>query len=459
VAQRKAQAIAEVTQIVQVRMMALFDQTVDMDLDGIDIAVHASLRDAGGAMLKSLSRERVARIDEVPPECPNGHGPMERETRCRELVGVSGEFTYERGYHRCRTCGATAVPADDALGVGPGTLAPALSRVVSMFATQDTFGMSTRLVHEALQIELSEDEIYRTAGALGAVAEQEMAAAAGDPQPPTDPPPSSVLLVGADGTSTFTDGAWHEVKVGTVAALGPETRKVDPKTGREVLVTGEQRFCTLVGTADDFFPRLQALALQAGWQHPLTHLLLFLGDGSHWIWNRTGSFVRPGLTIVEILDIIHANQHIWDLANTVFGTGTLDAHQWAEPLTIRLKEEGPEPLLAALQQLRPKTEEGKEALRIETEYFKSNAAAGRMDYPTFIAKHFPIASGLVEAACNSVVCHRTKGAGKRWRRRGAQSILSLRCLLLTPSRWQAFFKGHPGLRRPPVATLRQETVA
>lgn len=57
---------------------------------------------------------------------------------------------------------------------------------------------------------------------------------------------------------------------------------------------------------------------------------------------------------MEILDYIHASQHVWDLAGAVFGTGTFAAHAWAEPLCIALKEEGPAPLLSALDRLRPK---------------------------------------------------------------------------------------------------------
>ncbi len=79
-----------------------------------------------------------------------------------------------------------------------------------------------------------------------------------------------------------------------------------------------------------------------------------------------------------------------------------------------------------------------------------------MDDLGFAARGLPIASGIVEAGCNSVICQRTKGAGKRWRRLGAQTIRNLRGLRLSPSRWTAFFRRQPALRRPAVATVRQE---
>lgn len=55
--------------------------------------------------------------------------------------------------------------------------------------------------------------------------------------------------------------------------------------------------------------------------------------------------------------------------------------------------------------------------------------------------------GSVASACHPAVCLRTRAAGKRWRRLGAQTIPNVRCRRLQPSRWQ------PSLR---VATLCQE---
>jgi|GEM_PF-6746867 len=66
-------------------------------------------------------------------------------------------------------------------------------------------------------------------------------------------PASDTLLIGADGTSTFIDKDWHEVKVGVVAPLGWE-RKTDPDTGHPRLVVGENAYCAFSGNADDSGP-------------------------------------------------------------------------------------------------------------------------------------------------------------------------------------------------------------
>ena len=267
------------------------------------------------------------------------------------------------------------------------------------------------------------------------------------------------LVIGADGTTSFIDDGYHEIKVGVVAPLSATEHKIDPKTGRKLLVCAGKDYCATAGSADAFFPRLALLARRAGWGAPALRNILNIGDGGQWLWNRYDRFDLPGVNRVEILDYIHATGHIWDLAPTLIGGPPIDIHAWAEPLCTALMEQGPAPVLAALDAATPLSPQAEEALRQAKAYFAEHAAAGRMDYPAFMAKGWPIASGLVEAGCKSVVCQRTKGSGMRWRRLGAQAILNLRCKWLAAARWSEFFATRPCRRRPPVHMLRKEVPA
>ena len=60
-------------------------------------------------------------------------------------------------------------------------------------------------------------------------------------------------------------------------------------------------------------------------------------------------------------------------------------------------------------------------------YFRRNRH--RMRYADTQARHLPIGSGVVEAACKTLVTQRLKRSGMRWRRAGGQAILTLRSLL------------------------------
>ena len=44
-------------------------------------------------------------------------------------------------------------------------------------------------------------------------------------------------------------------------------------------------------------------------------------------------------------------------------------------------------------------------------------------------RHLPIGSGVVEAACKTLVTQRLKRSGMRWRHAGGQAILTLRALI------------------------------
>ena len=60
-------------------------------------------------------------------------------------------------------------------------------------------------------------------------------------------------------------------------------------------------------------------------------------------------------------------------------------------------------------------------------YFRRNRH--RMRYADTQARHLPIGSGVVEVTGKTLVTHRLKSSGMRWRRAGGQAILTLRALI------------------------------
>ena len=51
-----------------------------------------------------------------------------------------------------------------------------------------------------------------------------------------------------------------------------------------------------------------------------------------------------------------------------------------------------------------------------------------MRYAEVAAENLPIGSGVVEAACKTLVTQRMKRSGMQWREEGGQAILTLRAL-------------------------------
>ncbi len=431
-------------------------QVAERDMDAMEQSVQAVLRLVGGTLMGTLVEASVARREGMPPSCPRCERPMRLvdQRRRREMCGLVGDFTFARPYYQCRACGGGLAPDDERLGIGAVGYTPALSRVAAVTVTEVPFERAARDMSETLGATFAEADIYRVVEALGVVAEAEIQAGMAAPQADPVAPTGDTLLIGVDGTTSFIDGDWHEVKVGVVGVLGPELRH-DAETSRDLLRISDPRYCAAVATeADEFFPRVALLARHAGFGHQDLRRVVCLGDGGRWIWNRMPLFSQNGVEYIEILDYMHASGHLWQVADAFFGEGTLDAHAWAGPVLQALREQGPTPLMDALGKLRPHSSRQKRELQNAKDYFTANR--DRMRYPDFVAQHLPIGSGIVEATCRSLVCQRTKGAGMRWTRSGAQAILNLRCLHLShPDRWRDFFARHPLRRTPCLAAIRR----
>jgi hypothetical protein len=78
-----------------------------------------------------------------------------------------------------------------------------------------------------------------------------------------------------------------------------------------------------------------------------------------------------------------------------------------------------------------------EKLDAAVTYFRNHL--DQMEYAAYRTHQYPIGSGVTEAACKTVVKQRLCCSGMRWKDEGAAVILSLRTLVLTPTRWSQFW--------------------
>ena len=62
----------------------------------------------------------------------------------------------------------------------------------------------------------------------------------------------------------------------------------------------------------------------------------------------------------------------------------------------------------------------------------------QMNYVQYKKDKLPIGSGVTEAACKTLIKQRLCCSGMKWVTRGAQTIISLRSLVLTKGRWEQF---------------------
>lgn len=228
-------------------------------------------------------------------------------------------------------------------------------------------------------------------------------------------------LRGRKGKAKNGKARTREVKVGAVFTHRPA--EPDKKPLRDHQSTS---YIAQITTARDFGGLLRAEALRRGVAK--AKVIVFLGDGAPWIWGVARiNFPKA----ICILDYYHAAEHLATLADALYGEATPEAkkcfRKWRKGL---LKNKVGEIIHQATADL-PERGRRRALAKKQIAYFKRNRA--RMQYQTFRDEGYFIGSGVVEAACKTVVGQRLKQSGMLWSVKGAGHLLTVRCALL--SRW------------------------
>ena len=128
---------------------------------------------------------------------------------------------------------------------------------------------------------------------------------------------------------------------------------------------------------------------------------------------------------VHILDFFHAAEHLGAAIAAVYGDGTVEARRRFADLRHVLLEDpdGVEKVVRALDRRRKRNPTIKRVAQVLA-YVRKNRA--KMRYAGWRDQGLPIGSGVVEAACKTLVTQRMKNSGMRWGQIGGQAILNPR---------------------------------
>jgi hypothetical protein len=148
----------------------------------------------------------------------------------------------------------------------------------------------------------------------------------------------------------------------------------------------------------------------------------------------------PDFTLV--LDIIHATEYLWDSATALLTESSPERTPWVRrhleqilmgqtaAVIQAVAEEAEQPERTATQVA---------TLRKTIGYYQRNLPY--MHYDVYLARGWPIGTGVVEGACGHVVKDRMEQAGMRWTKAGAQAMLDLRAVRLSGD-WDAYWQFH-----------------
>ena len=140
-----------------------------------------------------------------------------------------------------------------------------------------------------------------------------------------------------------------------------------------------------------------------------------------------------------ILDIIHASEYLWEVGTALYGEKGAPRVQWVEAKLYALLDSKVGYVMGGLKQIRTKnqlTPHQEKAIEKTLTYFANHRHM--MDYGTYLEKGYPIATGVVEGTCGSLVKDRMEQSGMRWSLAGAQAVLVQRAVVKNGD-WEDFW--------------------
>ncbi len=144
---------------------------------------------------------------------------------------------------------------------------------------------------------------------------------------------------------------------------------------------------------------------------------------------------EPADPPVAIVDFCHAADHLKKACDAIWPDDPVKSKAKFVCLRTLLKEKkgGVDLVIRSLKHHFSHAR-GQRRKRIGSEltYFRNQQP--RMQYAAYLAQAWPIASGVVEAACKTLVTQRLKRSGMAWGQDGGQAILTFRSLIQS-NRW------------------------
>lgn len=399
------------------------------------MAIRAAVHRAGAAALTELLRFPVPADHERELPCACGGKARYREQRSKPILTAVGQAELSRPYYLCPRCHAGQFPADAELDIENTELSPGVRRMLAMVGQEAAFERGRQQLQLLANLEVTAKAVERTAETVGedvASGEREEIERAmqldlpiivGEPVPilyvemdGTGVPVVKKETAGRQGKTEGQPAHTREAKLGCVF-----TQTAWDAEGYAIRDPDSTTYVGAIETAEEFGRRIYVEAWKRGWSRAKQRVVL--GDGAEWIWNLVAVYL-PGA--VEIVDLFHARQHLWDLARKLHPNDDKRQKKWIKIHQNRLLDEGKiEKLVSALRSIQPANTELAEKLRTEADYFERNAE--RMRYPAFRRQHLFVGSGVIEAGCKAVIGSRLKQSGMFWTVRGANAILALRC--------------------------------
>ncbi len=408
------------------------------------------------ALESELVGEELSRYDMAAQAIEVDGKVYRRSVRYPETyLTAAGRVLVERYWYEPVTDeaekGQSICPLELRSGIVAGYFTPRAARQGAYAMAHLTPGESEELFGEIGNMQPSRSSLDRLTKALSPHwEEQRVTWEAQLRQTETVPAAAKVVAISVDGVMSPIRGAdqpakaqqpgkhasgptgYKEVGCGTVTLYDQEAERLQTvryaRMPESKKVTLQQQVETEVASILALSPAL---------------LRVHLADGAKDNWRLMNDIEAhlpaPSQAPIEIVDFYHACDHLKNGCDAAWGESTQQSMDYFERLKTWLKEldDGAERVIRTLRfQCSLASGNQRKRLQAELTYFRNQQP--RMHYAEYIRLNLPIASGVMEASCKTLVTQRLKRSGMAWTIAGGQAILTLRSLIQSnrwPSAW------------------------
>lgn len=421
----------------------------------VELTLFRRLLKLGAQLLRLFFIHRAAVRPDEPVYAPDGTRLKYQSLRRTMYYSVFGKVRFKRHYFH--TPGQEDFcPLDAELSLPPRCYSDLLRDWAEYCVTDESYDESIRVLKRILALAISKRALEvgteEDAADVNAFYEQKLA-------PPPDAE-GSILVAQADGKGVpmvRTEPANQSARLGkgekrtkkkeavvtgiytiqphlrtpgqVVKALlhnidgGEKDEAVDMSRPPRPAPVGKELRATLAGK-DTAFERLAKRVAQREGVHIQHRVALTDGDDA---LQRRVSNILSRFTLV--LDIIHSSEYLWDAANALLGETYPDRTAWVEKHLLCVLSGKTADVIRALErevQNPALSSSQRKVVNTTIGYYQRNLPY--MRYDQYLARGWPIGTGVIEGACGHLVKDRMERSGMRWTKSGAQAVLDLRAV-------------------------------
>ena len=409
-----------------------------MDLEAWETALRAAVLSAGAKVLGTLIEDIGCGRQPEAVLCPCGMRMQSHGLKHKPLVTILGPLDYRRSLFQCPECGQTRYPGDEQLDVVETTRSPGLRRMMARAGRKSTFKEGHDDLKIYAGIEVSAKDVERVSERIGADmeswSEKQREALIEQDIPVQAQKTIPIMYISYDGTGVPMIGSELEGRKGKQPDGSAKTREVKlgcvftqtttDSDGFPIRDPETTSFVGAIETAELFGGRIYAEAVRRGLLN--AEKVVVLGDGAEWIRNLVELHFPEA---IQIVDLYHTREHVSDLCKILFASDGDKVVKYRIRWWTDLDEGNIEKIAEEAQARMPEDPKKKEKAEKEIAYLIKNKE--RMRYAEFRAQGLFVGSGVIEAGCKTVIGTRLKQSGMEWSVRGANAIISLRCMFVS----------------------------